>query len=254
MLQMPRRPRPILLAAVLCVTSPVLAEPPTDAPKKPPAPPPAAPRAAPGAPAEQGGGEEAAVRKAADAYLEAFRKGDAEAVAAMWAPDADYVREGGETVKGREAIAALFRESFKALKDHEVRVPSRTVRLLRPDVAIEDGSFEVVPPKGEPVRGRFTAVWTKADGKWLINSVRDLGDDTPREKGRTPGQRALAGLEWMVGEWVDAEDDRDVEITVKWAENRSFLLKEFRIRRAGGEAFTVTQRIGWDAAAGRLRA
>ena len=43
----------------------------------------------------------AAINKTAEAFVEAFHKGDAKALAAFWTPDGDYVDENGRVLKGR---------------------------------------------------------------------------------------------------------------------------------------------------------
>src|SRR5438045_9159324 len=71
-------------------------------------------------PADQSA-DEAAIRKSAASYVEAFNQHDAKALADLWSPDAVYLnRTTGEQVVGREAIveqlAALFKEQ------HEVKL------------------------------------------------------------------------------------------------------------------------------------
>jgi uncharacterized protein (TIGR03000 family) len=51
---------------------------------------------------------EAALRKRAEEFIAAFNSGDANAVAAFWAPDGDYIDQAGTTLSGRQAIAAAF--------------------------------------------------------------------------------------------------------------------------------------------------
>ena len=48
--------------------------------------------------------DEAALEKNARAFVEAFHKGDARAVAAFWAPEGDYTDQTGRYLKGRDAI------------------------------------------------------------------------------------------------------------------------------------------------------
>jgi len=45
-----------------------------------------------------------AITDSAKAFVEAFHKGDAKAVAAFWMPDGDYVTQDGQIFKGRKAI------------------------------------------------------------------------------------------------------------------------------------------------------
>ena len=55
-------------------------------------------------------GDQQAIQQAVTAYCDAFNRGDIQAIASYWAPDAEYTDESGTTHKGRDAIVALFRK------------------------------------------------------------------------------------------------------------------------------------------------
>src|SRR5262245_37260387 len=81
-----------------------------------------------------------AVRKAAQAYAEAFNRGDADGVMALWGPNPDYVDDAGEDYQGRDTIAQLV-SSNVALEDrNKLAIETDDVRMIKPDVAIEDGT------------------------------------------------------------------------------------------------------------------
>ena len=48
--------------------------------------------------------QQAAIHNTAAAFIEAFHKGDAKALAAFWTPDGDYIDDTGRVLTGREAI------------------------------------------------------------------------------------------------------------------------------------------------------
>ena len=52
--------------------------------------------------------DEAAVRKSAAEFAEAFNKGNAREVAAFWAKDGEFITADGETVRGREKIEKSY--------------------------------------------------------------------------------------------------------------------------------------------------
>src|SRR5580765_5791788 len=67
--------------------------------------------------------DEAAIRKAAASYVEAFNKHDARALADLWSPDAVYLnRTTGEEAIGRDAIAAQFTALFKEQPEVKLEV------------------------------------------------------------------------------------------------------------------------------------
>src|SRR5262245_62488429 len=66
----------------------------------------------------------AAIQKQAEAFVEAFHKGDAKAVAALWAEDCDFTDQAGRHLKGREAIEKGFTEFFADNKGTKLRIDS----------------------------------------------------------------------------------------------------------------------------------
>jgi len=189
-------------------------------------------------------GDESAVRKSTADYVAAMNKGELGAVMAFWAPDAEYIDESGNITRGREAITAMFREALPDLKKHKISAREHSVRTLRPDVVLQDGSLEFCGPDGCKEFNRYAVVWTKTDGKWLISSARDLPSDVTEVPSLAYPQ--LQALEWLVGEWSADSPKSDVKLTCKWGPNKSFLLMDYEVRRDRDEPLTVTQRIGWD--------
>ena len=58
--------------------------------------------------------DEAAIRKSAASYVEAYNRRDSKAVAGHWSPDAVYtIRQTGEQLVGREAIEREIAATFK---------------------------------------------------------------------------------------------------------------------------------------------
>src|SRR5436190_7601227 len=83
--------------------------------------------------AEESGGnpkEEAALEKNAEAFVEAFHKGDATALAAFWTADGDYTDQTGRRMVGRDAIEKAFKEFFAEHKDMKLRINIGAVRFL----------------------------------------------------------------------------------------------------------------------------
>jgi uncharacterized protein (TIGR02246 family) len=124
-------------------------------------------------PERQGNPEaEQAIQKQAEAFIDAFHKGDAKAVAACWTADGDYTDRTGRHLQGRAAIEKSFQDLFSEHKGLKLRINSNSLRFVTPDVAIEDGSTEVaVPDGGPPSRARYTSVHVKKDGSWYLSSV-----------------------------------------------------------------------------------
>ncbi|MFT6082194.1 MAG: hypothetical protein ACJAYX_004250 [Planctomycetota bacterium] len=110
-------------------------------------------------------------------FERAFNDGDAVAAAKLYATDSDRIGSNGVKVSGREAIE----KKYGAMLERRAADPSSKpfhatieVRLLRPDVALLDGSWSGARA-GKPVRGFFTLTATKQQGRWLIAAGRDRG-------------------------------------------------------------------------------
>jgi uncharacterized protein (TIGR02246 family) len=189
-------------------------------------------------------GDEQAIRKAATALVAAMNKGDLDALMALWTPDADYVDEDGNATRGKEALTALFKKGLADNKGSKITGKTNSIKFLRPEVAMEDGSLEFTAADGSKESNRYAVVWVKSGDRWLISSARDL----PIEVSDLPSLAypQLKGLEWLVGEWQDASDKVDVKLVCKWDLNKSFLLVQYEVKSPGEDALQVTQRIGWD--------
>src|SRR5215212_3101725 len=84
--------------------------------------------------------DEAALLKNAEAFVAAFNKGDAKALAAFWTPDGDFTGQSGHKLTGREAIEKSFAELFAENKGVQLRIDVTGLRFVTADVAVEDGT------------------------------------------------------------------------------------------------------------------
>jgi uncharacterized protein (TIGR02246 family) len=191
--------------------------------------------------------DEQAIRQTVIAYADAFNKGDLDALAAVWAPDAEYISEQGTITKGRAAIANLFKQYMGGLKGARMAFKVASIRPLTAYVVMQDGVSTLTRADGSTDEGPFAAVWFKKDGKWLLRSVRDL----PYEAADNPGAGgALKDLKWMIGDWVAEKEG--ISVSVRWAMNRAFLLQAYKMKGAEGEV-EVQQLVGFDPLTGKIK-
>ncbi len=193
--------------------------------------------------------DEAAILKNAEAFVAAFNKGDAAALAAAWAPEGNYTSQSGTKLVGREAITKSFQEYFAANKGGSLRIDIASLRFITPDVAIEDGITSVLRPGGlPPSRARYTIVHVKKDGNWLLDSVRETVFTPPSN------YEHLKMLEWMIGEWVDDVQEGDAaRIMFEWTDNQNFIISQFTTTVKDVNIGGGTQWIGWDPIAKSVR-
>jgi uncharacterized protein (TIGR02246 family) len=189
-----------------------------------------------------------AIRATADAFAKAYNAHDPQAIAALFSPDGEIVDESGDARQGRTEIEGVFSAVFEEYPEATMSVDITAIRFLGGGLAEEDGSVKVVHAPGEmPEQNRYTVLHLKQDGKWMMASARDLPDD------RAEPAAMLKPLEWLIGDWVDESPDSLITTTYAWADNRNYILSEFRIQVAGRDVMTGSQRIGWDPLAKVIR-
>lgn len=192
---------------------------------------------------------ETAIRKRVATYVEAFNKHDAKALADHWSPDAVYLnRITGEEVVGRAAIAEQFSALFKKQPEVKVDVSVESIQFVSPNVAVEHGTAKVLSPKAEPDEIAYSAVYVKRDGQWLLDRVTDQAKEVVLSH-----YEQLRVLEWMIGRWVDRDENVRIETECNWTKNRNFLTRSFTVAIQDRIDTSGMQIIGWDPAAKTIR-
>lgn len=193
--------------------------------------------------------EEQALQAACKAYVEAVNAGDLDAVVALWAEDADYVTDAGERIEGRAALKKMFNEHLQTMKGKKLAFEIKSLRMIAPGVALEDGVATAASDDDTPASGtRYSAVWKRDGDKWLISSVRDLGGTTAGGNRASP----LKGLQWLLGDWHSKTPEVAVQLNCSMVLDGSFLKQKYDVKPANGEAFTVITMIGWDPTKGEI--
>jgi uncharacterized protein (TIGR02246 family) len=198
--------------------------------------------------------DEAAIRNSDAAYLEAYNKQDAKALAALWSPEAVYVDPNtGKEAVGREQIEKEFAETFADLKDAKLEIDTTSIKFLSPNVAIESGTARIIRPKEEPDESTYSALFVKREGKWLLDRVTEEEISPPVPPPQT-GYEHLKELEWMVGSWVDSdEDNATIQTDCAWTKNKNFMTRSFAVVIGDQVDMSGMQFIGWDPAAKQIR-
>jgi uncharacterized protein (TIGR02246 family) len=191
------------------------------------------------------------VRKITDAFSQAYNKGDLDALLGFWTEDAEFIRESGKTYTGREAIRSLLKGSLADNKGSKQAIRVSSVRFIRPDVVSAAGVVTLTTPDGEVDTGRYTGIFVKQGGKWLISSIRDLPDTADDDKATATSR--LKQLAWLVGEWQERGTKAHATMSVRWGPGQTFLIQRFTVKHADGKESQSTQRIGWDPHEERIR-
>jgi uncharacterized protein (TIGR02246 family) len=180
--------------------------------------------------------------------LEAVERGDGEEIASFWTADGDYVDGTGQAVNGRD-LARQVTRSEKTTGSRRVVGKEESLRFLTPDVAVEDGAVSLSPATaGRSVVKRYTAIWSREDGKWLLDGVRESSVSPWSDH-----HHHLSELSWMLGDWVANDDAKSIRLTCTWSDDKRFLLRELDVSLPERGRLHVTQRIGWDAREKQIR-
>jgi uncharacterized protein (TIGR02246 family) len=120
------------------------------------------------------------MQKLADEWAAAFNRGDIATVVSQYKDDAVVFPPGGDMVKGKQAITALWTEAQKGLQADHFKVTD--VRPLGPNAAREQG-YAVFKTKGDnpqEMTGKYVVVWEKVGGQWKLDSdIWNLNAPTP---------------------------------------------------------------------------
>ena len=182
-------------------------------------------------------------------FIAAFNKGDAKAVVGFWTPEAMYVDQVGNVIKGRPALRKLYEKVFADRKGATLTIHVLSAKLLTPDVGVEEGITEVTPAAGGPPSvARFTAVLVKKDGQWYFERVNDSIVQPPSNA------EHFEDLEWLIGDWTGQDEKGESSrASYAWADNRNFIVSSFATTLDGVPVVGGTQWIAWDAVDKNIR-
>ena len=172
--------------------------------------------------------DEKAIRATADVFVKAFNAADVKAIGALWAPDAEYTDESGQSFQGRAAIEEVYADLFKQHLGAMMTVKIESIRLLGPDVALEKGVARVKSPGGiADTAARYTVVHAKRNGKWTMV----FGRDAPYVP--ASNEDYLKDLEWFIGDWNPEAKEMPLRLHFEWMAQRNFIKNTYAVTKDG---------------------
>jgi uncharacterized protein (TIGR02246 family) len=188
------------------------------------------------------------IRAGSEAFVTAFNNHDAQAVAALWTEQGEYVDDTGRTIAGRDAIEKDYAAFFAENPDVKIQIVIDSLRVLSGEVAIEEGRAVADPaPPGAPGVSKYTAVHAKVDGKWLMASVRDSWIEAQ------VSHQSVADLGWLIGTWVAEEYGVKNESVCRWVAGEQFVQRIYTTTSVDGTKTSGVQLIGWNPLAGHVQ-
>lgn len=182
-------------------------------------------------------------------FVEAFNRGDIEALVGSFAADGELIDEQGFLYRGRDELKALFEGFFASFPGARLDIQVDSLRALGNAMAIEEGTRWIeAADRGSVAAFRYVSVYSRSGDDWLIHSIREAAvEPIPTIADR------LAPLASLEGEWVNEGAEANVEVRFRWNAERTYLLGEFRVVRPGEPPRSTSQRIGWDPLQQRIR-
>ncbi|MGN6747579.1 MAG: YybH family protein [Xanthobacteraceae bacterium] len=112
--------------------------------------------------------QQAEIAAANAKWVASFNKGDFDGVASLYTADATAFPPGSAMVKGRAAIAAMW----KGMAEHatDPKVTTLEVTRLGPAAAREIGTFSLKTKESPPkdITGKYVVIWQKAGRDWKL--------------------------------------------------------------------------------------
>jgi uncharacterized protein (TIGR02246 family) len=110
----------------------------------------------------------AMIQKEDNKWAEAFNRGDAATLAAMYTEDAYLLPPGAEMMKGRSAIATFWQQQMQQIGD--VKCTALDVKPLGHNTVREIGTCSFKTKAQQPQDGalKYAVVWEKEGSQWRL--------------------------------------------------------------------------------------
>jgi uncharacterized protein (TIGR02246 family) len=194
--------------------------------------------------------EERPIRDLLDAFAKAYSGADLKALAACFTDDANVVDSAGESTRGKSAVVEMYASSLEENPNLKLEPKVQEIRFLTPDVARVEGQTRLSTDAGDASEfTRFSSLVVKRGWKWLVAEIREY----PAPVEHVSSYDRLKELEWMIGDWVDESESVKSSSTVRWADDKSFLVRTYQVEVKGEKATSGTMFIGWDPQTGQIK-
>ncbi len=187
-------------------------------------------------------GNEDAVKQRLAGYAQAFNARNVAGIVDFFVDDAALVDLDGNVTRGKATINEQFARGFAEPSKYTLKTTAETVRFIAPDVAQVEGTSKLEADGEASIVTRFITLVVKKGDAWRIAEIRDLPgpaeDVEPYER--------LKELEWMVGDWVDESANATINSSIRWSDNRAFLIRDAHVQIGKEKSSHSMTIIGWD--------
>jgi uncharacterized protein (TIGR02246 family) len=182
------------------------------------------------------------------ANVQAFTDRDAAAIAALWTPQGEYVRNNGDTIRGRTEIQKGYAELFKNMKGKpNLSVQTDSLTFPSADTALLKLTLRLKNEQGELIGSSWRdTTLVREGGQWKVAIVREWDRDNAFDDN-------LKDLEWLIGTWTMTANGRTVTTSYEWDENKMFIRGKFTVKQGDKVVESGTQMLGKDNVDGGIR-
>jgi hypothetical protein len=92
----------------------------------------------------------------------------------------------------------------------------------------------------------------KRDGNWLLDRVSEEEPPAATEPPQSAYEH-LKDLEWMIGSWIDSDENATIQTDCQWTKNQNFINRSFAVVIGDQVDLAGMQMIGWDPATNQIR-
>ena len=178
-----------------------------------------------------------AIRKTAREFADAYDKGDAKAIAALWTEKGEYLDDSGDAIVGGEAIEKAYATFFSERPKAKIETRIYSIRFPTNDLAIEEGILRNVP-KGNalPTSTEYSTSHVRDGGAWKIAVSREWGADFDR----------LEDLEWLLGSWTGSTNGKTTALSFEREPKAGIIVGQISQRSGDKIVTSGTIRIAID--------
>lgn len=171
--------------------------------------------------------EASALRKAADDYSKAFNARDFAAMANQWTAMAELHQDNGTTIRGRDAIMAMIKNTAAHRPKSTISIAVESVDMLGNGVGRVRGTLTL---KDDAEIGgwttRFNSLRVLEEGQWRLADTRETSIATA----------TIEDLSWLAGSWTANGPMGQVTVTYEKTLGDKGLLGKISLKPATGPA------------------
>lgn len=172
-------------------------------------------------------------------------------LSSFWTEDGEFSRPlTGEVIEGREDITKFVQERAKEINKRHLNFSFKPEKIDFPDpnTAVVEGISEIVDKGALLQRNARRIELVKENGQWYIDTVKEI-EVAPAP----PIYGHLKDLEWLIGTWVDKDEDVTITFTTNWDKFKNFIVQRFKMEVLGTVEMEGLQIVGWDPIENNIR-